>query len=349
MDEATGEERADWPLYRMRSLPGADAGPGLTLVLQDSVHDADKYSDARLTVEDRETETWIRDLCPDLDKKPLFGWQAARPYLLWSGAAAASIAFLFFFGIPMLAGFLVQVIPDKVQITLGKVVEEQIVGIAARTTGLNSEKLVCSKAEGQEVLEAMVNRLADGADIAFPLSLTVLNVKQINALALPGGRILVFKGLIDFAGHPNALAGVLAHELGHVEKQHPLHGALEKGAAGAVIGLLLGDIAGGAVIAAAVEHATSAAYSREMETEADVYAVRAMRQQGWDIRPFAGFFARLAEKHPDMGGLAGMLSTHPASEDRKRIIEDATTASSTRAATYDEWAAVNAICADDEP
>ena len=344
VETSTGAEVAVWPIYRMRALPQPGAGGRLTLVLQDSVHDPDTYSDARLTVEDPATARRVRDRCPELDKKPAFGWRAARPYLLWSGAAAASLAFLFWFGIPMLAGFLVQVIPDRAQIALGEIVENQIIELFARSTGQSRDTLICRQGGGQEALDALMARFTAEAPVHVPVTITVLNVEQVNALALPGGRILVFNGLVDFAGHPNALAGVLAHELGHIAERHPLRGTLEKGAAGALIGLLLGDIAGGAIIAAGVEYATSAAYSREMEAQADDYAVAAMNRQGWTVGPFGAFFERLAKENPESGGVMAMLSTHPASEDRRRTIAAAEKAGGTTAVTEAGWTAIGGIC-----
>ncbi len=349
LNAGTGAQLALWPMYRIRALPQPGNAGRLTLALQDSIHDPDAYSDARLTIEDAETARWVRDRCPDLDKKPIFGWRAARPYLLWSGAAAASLAFLFWFGIPMLAGFLVQVIPDRAQIALGEIVENQIIELFARGTKQSKDTLICRKGGGQEALDALMARLVEKAPIHVPLTITVLNVEQVNALALPGGRILVFNGLVDFAQHPNALAGVLAHELGHIAERHPLQGTLEKGAAGALIGLLLGDIAGGTVIAAGVEYATSAAYSREMEAEADDFAVDAMQRQGWKIGPFGDFFERLAEKHPEEGGVMAMLSTHPASQERQRTIAAAAIPDGTNAVTDAEWASIGGICGPSAP
>ena len=342
IDASTGQELATWPHYRIRSLPEMDRQEPLTLALQDSVHNTEAYSDARLVVEDAATVHWLRAVCPDMDKKPPFGWHAARPYILWSGAAAGSLVLLFWVAIPLLAGVMVDVIPSRAQIALGEVVEQQVIRLFARTDA--EGELVCNGAEGKAAIEEIVAQLAEAQSTGLPTSVKVLDVDQVNALALPGGRILVFKGLLDFVDHPNALAGVLAHELGHIAERHPLRGTIEKGASGVVIGLLLGDVTGGTAIAAAVEVATSAAYTREMEADADSFALDAMTTLGWDVEPFAAFFEDLAGEHPEPGGIFEILSTHPPSEERRKRAEAEMNKGGGDAVSATAWRAIRGIC-----
>jgi len=344
VDADTGDERAAWPLYRMRSLPRPDKHAPLTLALQDSVHDPDRYSEARLVLEDRQAADWIAELCPDLHKTPPFGWRAARPYLIWSGAAVASLAFLFWIGIPLLAGMLVHTVPERAQLALGAVVESQVIRLLARQEGKPEDAIICRAPGGQAELEVVVAALTGADADSLPVTVTVLDVDHVNALALPGGRILIFNGLLDFAEHPNALAGVIAHELGHIVEKHPLRGALEKGAAGAVIGILLGDVLGGAIITAAVEYATSAAYTRDMESQADAFALNAMNELGWDVKPFAAFFENLAVKQPGPEGMLQILSTHPPSEDRQRFIAGAAQTGGADAVSEKGWQSILGIC-----
>ena len=344
LDATTGEELVNWPYYRMRALPRPDRRDPLSIGLLDSVHDPDRMSEARLIVEDAKAAQWLASVAPDIHKKPPFGWHAARPYLLWSGGALASLAFLFWIGIPMLAGTIAATVPDKAQASLGKLVERQIIARLAHVAGATPETLVCDGAAGRAAVDRMMAPLLASMPDGVPVTITVIDHKLVNAFALPGGRILVFKGLLDFVDHPNALAGVLAHELGHAAGNHPMRGVLEKSAAGVMIGLLLGDVAGGTVIAAAAEFATNAAYSREMESEADRFAVAAMQQAGWDVTPFAGFFEALHREHGDVEGMLGFLSTHPPSEERRAVVTRAADGTGGNAASDADWKSILTMC-----
>ena len=66
----------------------------------------------------------------------------------------------------------------------------------------------------------MVARLDADARLPYPLRVSVLDHGMANALAVPGGRILIFRGLLEAADNPEEVAGVLAHEIGHVAARH---------------------------------------------------------------------------------------------------------------------------------
>lgn len=142
-----------------------------------------------------------------------------------------------------------------------------------------------------------------------------------NALALPGGALVVTDQLVQLAETDAALLGVVLHELGHVAERHTLRQALA--GLGVVLAgqVLLGDLGDLSDLAALLPGVLiQGAYSRDMEREADAYALVRMRQACLPPAALAGLLARLETAHrgPD---LPDYLSTHPATPERVRTLQ----------------------------
>ena len=114
-----------------------------------------------------------------------------------------------------------------------------------------------------------------------------------NAFALPGGNIYVLGALLDKAEGPDELAGVLAHELGHVAGRDGLRKLLQTGGSSFLLGLLFGDVTGGAAIVFAAQTLVDSAYSRQAETNADAFAAALMGKLGRSPKPLGTFLLRL--------------------------------------------------------
>ena len=166
---------------------------------------------------------------------------------------------------------------------------------------------------------------------------------MINALALPGGQILLFRGLLDFAEGPNEVAGVLAHELGHLKLDHPLTLVIRDSGTAFVVGLVLGDVFGGTMVAVAGTGILDTAFSRDAESAADKEAVALMTGAGFDVQPFGAFFERMTAKELDGDLPIAFLRTHPPGDQRAKLIE-AAPAGGGPALTAAAWADLKAIC-----
>lgn len=143
-----------------------------------------------------------------------------------------------------------------------------------------------------------------------------------NAFALPGGTVIVSDALVRaLEDDPDALAGVLAHEITHTRERHGLEALYRSIGLYALIALLVGD-AGPILDEVLLEGNTLLQLSgtRAAEREADAGALPLMRAAGYDPAGLARFLERMAEAHGDGGGWA---STHPASSERARAIRDA--------------------------
>jgi predicted Zn-dependent protease len=156
-------------------------------------------------------------------------------------------------------------------------------------------------------------RLIGGRDLGYALDLRVFDHEMVNAFAAPGGQIVIFRGLIDEAESAEELAAVLGHEIGHVVARDPTRLTLRAAGSAGILSIVLGDVTGGTVIAAAGDHLLQTAYTRDAEAAADVYALGLLNDAGIDTAPMAGFFDRIA-KMTDI--LPEYLSSHPLSASR---------------------------------
>lgn len=162
---------------------------------------------------------------------------------------------------------------------------------------------------------------ARGGPAAYDLNFRAGGQIGANAFALPDGTIVVTDELVAMAGEDGeAVLGVLAHEIGHVARDHALRRLYRAAGIAALIMMIGGDIGAGAqdilVQGAAL---ASLSYSRAQETEADLYAVDLMRLAGRDPAALIRFFELLAESHGHGTG-SDFLSTHPATPDRIEAI-----------------------------
>src|SRR6266566_4587660 len=154
----------------------------------------------------------------------------------------------------------------------------------------------------------------------------VLNARDINAFALPGGPMYVNRGMIEAARTEGEMAGVMAHELSHVALRHGTAQATkaQKYAVGAGIAGILGTILAGPAAGQLAQLPIGAyflRYSREYETEADLLGARIMANAGYDPRDLANMFRTIEAQG---GGGGGFLSDHPSPKDRyARINQEA--------------------------
>lgn len=151
---------------------------------------------------------------------------------------------------------------------------------------------------------------------AFDYRFKVVNARDINAFALPGGPMYVNRGMIEAARNEGEMAGVMAHEISHVALRHATAQATKQSSFGNQLGTI-GLILGGAVLggqAGAQAGAIAAAawqtkYSRDYETQADILGSQIMADAGYDPRDLANMFQTIAGQ--GSGRAPEWLSSHP--------------------------------------
>jgi predicted Zn-dependent protease len=161
--------------------------------------------------------------------------------------------------------------------------------------------------------------------------------EQINAFALPGGKVAVFTGILPLTKTEGGLATVMAHEVAHALQRHGAErysrGILEQiGQLGALAGAAAGGIDPGLAIGAMSAYGVGVALpnSREQETEADFIGLRLMAKAGYDPREAVPFWERMSGCPRKMIGrfcfrsqnsIPEFLSTHPSDITRINQIE----------------------------
>jgi Zn-dependent protease with chaperone function len=148
----------------------------------------------------------------------------------------------------------------------------------------------------------------------------VSNDKEVNAFALPGGIIIVNAGLIAKAGNADELAGVLAHEVQHVEHRHTLQQMIHAAGWAAVLAVVLGDVS--AITAIVLHQLGNLRNSRKLEAQADAGGMKALARAGIPLHGMAGMFKRLQSEESRRGDRTpGLLSSHPATAERIAELE----------------------------
>jgi predicted Zn-dependent protease len=211
---------------------------------------------------------------------------------------------------------------DKVTGKLGGSREKEI----AMGRQLAAEVEQQSKMVDDPVVTEYVNRVGQNivlhSDAKVPFTIKVIDSDEVNAFALPGGYFFVNKGLILAADNEAELAGVMAHEIGHVAARH----AMEMQGKGALIqwGAIAGIIFGGPIAATVLQNAggilaglAGLKFTRAAESEADNLGVQYLYAAGYDPTALSTMFEKLAamnKKKP--GAIAKLFSTHPENTDR---------------------------------
>jgi len=195
----------------------------------------------------------------------------------------------------------------------------------------------CREPRAQQQLAALAARLSPAGRA---MRVSVVDLPFVNAVALPGGRILLFRGLIDQARSPDEVAGVLAHEIGHVERRHVLLALLRRFG----VGMLLGS---GGRAGEYGQALLEFRYSRAAESEADAYAIKHLIKAGISPAATAKLFERLGREEAGMPGVFVYLASHPPSAKRQRRFGAAARgmAHAQPALSREAWAEVRAMCA----
>ena len=173
-----------------------------------------------------------------------------------------------------------------------------------------------------ERLAATPNAKASG----FPFTFTVLENKQVNAFALPGGPIFILSGLLQNVDTEGQLAAVMAHEMSHVILRHGTHETSKAGLWNIPV-MLAGAATGKDSIltrlTAAGVNLPIMKFSRDAESEADALGAHLMADAGYDPTEMAQFFNKLQSIGSQGNSkFAQILSDHPNPGNRERAIEE---------------------------
>jgi Zn-dependent protease with chaperone function len=174
----------------------------------------------------------------------------------------------------------------------------------------------------QHYVQALIDDL-QGRCTALPyhFQVHVRKAPTINALALPGGHIIVFTGLLDEVTSENELAFVLAHEMGHYAHRDHLRGLGRAVVFMTISAFLFGPESGVNGIVARGLNMTEMSFSRSQETQADEFALEALNCAYGHISGTTDFFEKI-QKEPNPGRFGHYFSSHPENHQRIFSLQD---------------------------
>lgn len=327
----------EWAYPRMKHMSGP------VHLFRIGLRQTDRVTRLEITDFDFAHEIDLR--CPMIDRSGENARRLRRQSIIWSAIAAVSLLLVAVYGVPTLADRVAPLVPQGIEMRLGAATDNQI--RAMLKTGPADRPLECGaapvEAEGLAAFNKLIAKLQSGAGLKVPVHAVVIRREEANAVALPGGHIYVFQGLIERAQHVDEVAGVIAHEFGHVYGRDGMRTVLQATGLSIVLGILVGDFVGGGAVVIAGESLLKSAYSRRKEAAADDYAVRTMLALNADARALGTFLARITES----SAKGSIFLDHPATPDRVERINAIAPPQSGGATLLEpaEWAALKRVCA----
>lgn len=236
-----------------------------------------------------------------------FDQKGLKAYLLGVLGILVVLAGIHFFLIPALVTAIASAFPEDLEQKMG----DRYFEILEQTEIINRERT--------ELLQS----IADLVDFqtSYPLKFHVIESEMVNAFALPGGKIVVFTGLLDQMTSVDQLVALLGHEVGHVELRHSLKSIFREQS----YAIVFSSISGGnnQILDAVVGFTgtlNSLHSSREAEQEADYFGLNVLYQNGLNPNGAVELF-ELLEKQGSMR-IPEVLSTHAASENRAQELKN---------------------------
>ena len=293
-----------WPLQEVHQTQGSYAGEQVRL---ERGHPFPEV----LLVDDPEFLTALHETAPTFGRRFHDPRNRRRRILFIIGAALISIGagvLLYMWGIPAASGVLAARVPVSWEERLGDAAVNEIVGSQPR----------CVDADREAAIMAIVNRLLEPVpNVPYKFRLTVVNDSTVNAFAVPGGQIILLRGLVERSKTPEELAGVLAHEIQHVLKRHATRLLLQHASTGLMLVAVSGDLTG--VMAYGLESARvlgTLSYSRGLESEADSEGVRMLMAADLDPTGMIDFFEKLRAVEGDLPSATRYVTSHPLAVER---------------------------------
>jgi Zn-dependent protease with chaperone function len=289
---------------------------------------------ARLEIRDAAVAADLVSHCTKIDQH-LPGRRGVATIVGWSLAATISIVAVILFGVPLAADRLTPLVPEAFERRLGEVADAQVKTVF--------DGKVCAGVPGQAAFAKLMNAIRETAGLDTSVQSAVLSNPIANAFALPGGKVYLFEGLLAKAENPDEIAGIMAHELGHLKHRDSTRNLIYNGGTSFLVGLLFGDITGSGALIFASRSLLTASYSREAEQDADTFSIDVMHRLGRSPKPMGELMFRVTGKEGDRG--LSILASHPLTEDRlARMSKEARPVSGPPLLTPQEWAALKSIC-----
>ncbi len=304
----------------------------------------EKISPEILILSDQEFLTSLHQFLPGAAKRfhnpALRGFRLRVVLYATIGLMAVGIL-VYLWGIPLAAEVFAPHIPLAWEQGMGR----SALGVLA------PEKSRCRDKALQEAIDEIVVRLHPHGSSPSDFKVVVVKSPIVNAIALPGGNIIVFSGLLEKMDSPESLAAVLAHEMQHIRKRHVTRRIIEDSSTGIMISALSGDVTGSMLYGMKIaRNLAMLRYSRHEEDEADAEGLKMLMAANLDPEAAIRFYMMMKEKNRGLK-IPQYLSTHPDLDQRisrmKTLISSLDTGHRvyTKLSAGNSWSQIRSGCA----
>ncbi len=188
-------------------------------------------------------------------------------------------------------------------------------------TAVNLHVTGCSDPDVSAALGEMLDRLVATVPVThYTFRVFVTQSPVVNAFAAPGGYIVIHRGLLEQTERPEQLAGILAHEMQHVIQRHSTRALFRQTSFSALASMLGSNAIGNTFALNAARSVGELRFSREDEAAADEAGMRMLQAAEIDAQGMVEAYEILARQPGQLSGVAQYVSTHPAIEERIRVL-----------------------------
>lgn len=308
-----------WPLEQLRIISGAPRDAEVILTLTTNDPDEMGRDTSRLVITDDNLNSQLLKYCPSIFQTDITTGTARKVITRVTVAITALILMLFFI-LPKMADTLATIIPIEREIAFGKVVVTQMERLLSTPS---SKELSCENIKGREALNNLVLRLTREQNLQYDLTVNIFDHQMLNAFAAPGGQIVIMRGLLDAATSTEAVAAIIAHEIGHVESRDATRHSLRAAGSAGLLAMIFGDVAGGSVIVILADYIMQAGYTKEAEERADSFAISMLNNAAIGTGGMAELFETLNTlENPILTDLPDYFATHPSSQYRASLARE---------------------------
>lgn len=236
---------------------------------------------------------WLANHQPE---SPIVGWmQSWRATLVAMAGTVVFLAAAWVWGVPLLSQTLAHALPDSLETRIGQQSLQQLDRLFLKPSKLPESQ----QADVRKRFERVVEQAYPAGDAPpWQLSFHASEILGANAFALPGGYIVMTDELVELLkDQPDAIQGVLAHELAHVQHHDGMDMMVRASLVSALVGVVLGDASG--FIATVPATLATQSYSRDAERRADAHAAQMLHDAGLKPAAMAVFFERMLKEERD--------------------------------------------------
>lgn len=244
---------------------------------------------------------------------------------------AVVICVALWFSWPVLTIPAVKLVPQSTRSWLGDT--------AQKMAGMDD---LCTDPDGNAALQRLTARLTAQRPELKDIRVVPVQSNMINALTLANDKVLLTSAIIKQAQSPDEIAGVLAHEFGHIAHRHVLRGVLGQLLSNAIISMFTGAHG---TEAGYINTLTSSAHTRAFEAEADATGISLLREAHIASQGLAEFFNRVAHMEGTSSRFLQYFASHPPSKEREALMRNTVIPDATPAMDYKDWLALKNVCA----